>query len=208
MSGPGPTRRHPRSARTAHGAPARSRSWRAGFLLLGILAGIGAVFLGLGYVVNPWAHQLPGRPALVGYWAGTMTLAGDEREIVVRLNQSGGRGSPGLNLAGKAHMCDTEGAGRGDYVVRGRTLNFRGTRFSIGLTSGSDEQGTQVGGIDGTWDGADLLRLRAHPYTIGPDGKGRSRTSADANKGSVDDQGNTIRFDLRRSTENAFNTTC
>jgi hypothetical protein len=182
-----------------------ARGFRALLLLIGILAGIGAVFLGLGYVTQPWAHPLPGRPALVGYWAGTMTfMPGDERTVAVRLTESGGRGSPEVNLGGTARMCGAEFRG-GEYVITGRILNFRGTRFAMGFKTGA-APGPHLGGIDGNWDGADLLQLRTKLYTITPDGVGHASTSTDA-KGRLDKTGR-ISFELRRSTKDAFNSAC
>ena len=137
-------------------------------MLFGILIVIGAILFGLGYLTNPWAHPLPGRPALVGYWAGTLTFGPEEkRTLALQLSQAGGRGVPGFNLSGRARLCG--GKGTMDYGVGGRTRNFSGTRISFELVSASEPPGPRVGLIEGSWDGADLLQLRTRLYTIGSD---------------------------------------
>ncbi len=208
MNGRVPADSRPRLARAIFGGVLRSRSSRrATFMLFGIFIVIGAILFGLGYVTNPWAHPLPGRPALVGYWAGTLTFGPeDERAFALQLSQSGGRGVPGFNLSGRGRICGH--GGTMDYRVGGRTKNFSGTRISFGLVSDSEPPGPRLGAIEGSWDGAELLQLRTRLYTVGTDGLGRAKVSAHAKKGNVDDQGDTIVFELRRSTEDAFKATC
>jgi hypothetical protein len=192
--------------------PARRRTrYGIGLIAIGLLA-YAAVF-GLEHLVNPWSLSFPGHPALVGYWSGTMTFGpGDDRDVAIhmwRYDPGGGGGVPSgeaPDLVGRARICGPTDAST--YEVTGKALNFMGTRFTVGLRVDSVQAGKNPEALNGTWDGADLIRVRTGLHTVGSDGVAGGEASTDARTGDVDVKDGDIRFELRRSDKEAFGSAC
>jgi hypothetical protein len=84
----------------------------------------------------------------------------------------------------------------------------RAPASQLGFGSDSLPPGTDPDVTEGTWDGADLLRLRTRPYTLEPNGVAHGETDIGAGPVSSDLPTWAIQFGLRRSTEEAFDAAC
>lgn len=191
------------------GSPRRRKRYMIVLLAVGVLA-YGAVY-GIEHLLNPWALSFPGHPSLVGYWSGTMTFGpGDDRNVALhmwRLDVGGGGGpAEHPDLVGNAQICDRTGVST--YAVSGHVQNFTGTRFEIGLTSDPVTAGKHPEALEGTWDNAHLIQARTGLYTVDSGGVAGGKASADAETGNVDVEDDNIRFELRRSSEDAFTSIC
>jgi hypothetical protein len=169
--------------------------------ILGIL-GLGVAFLvfyyPLHWALNPWAVALPGKPALAGYWQGSVEFApGDERRIVLHLvgEPPGRRSSSGID--GAAKVCGATQNTR--YEIWGDPDNYSGTRFSLHSRRTSTGPGSFLNGLTGEWDGADLLTVAAQVTVVDADGGARY---------SASDPRPPLRFPLHRSTSEAFDAAC
>lgn len=183
----------PRSARRS------GRKWVA-FLMLGVgLAIIGAIAIVDRGTAPPWARAHDGHPALTGYWQGRMTFAhGDDRLIVFRLLRfTGARGGNGkANLTGEAMLCGSTGTARA--TLYGAALDPQSSRLTIGFSWKKPfVPGLFPEGIEGSWDGRDLIGGSSELGRRAPDGA--------TSMGSDDP---VIHYELHRSTSSNFNSGC
>ncbi|MER7440723.1 hypothetical protein [Micromonospora avicenniae] len=136
-----------------------------------IVVGVGVVY-GLHWAANPWALSLPGRPALTGYWQGTVPYGpSDDRRIVLHLTDDPPSATdrcgdcPGME--GAAKVCD---AGQIEtYELWGDASNYRGTRFALHTRPGADGPGPRLNELHGEWDG-DLVRISTSLIVLKDDG--------------------------------------
>jgi hypothetical protein len=121
----------------------------------------------------PWAFDHEGRPALTGLWVGRLTTAtGQSRGVLLELllpkpNRRHGftrswRQSPHGTLGGSARVCDPQGQVR-SYTVDGKPADRQATQinFFAGPSERPVPNGLTLSWVQGTWDGANQLDLRA-----------------------------------------------
>jgi hypothetical protein len=175
-------------------------------LYLSIL-GLGIAFLvfyyPLHWALKPWAVALPGKPALAGYWTGTVSFApGDERRIVLHIvGEPPGRGRGGPDIDGAAKVCGATQNTR--YEVWGGPDNYAGTRFTLRTRSSTDGPGRYLNGLtNGEWDGQHLLTVQTTLTTREADGSSRSVTGTDQPPDPP------LRFQLHRGSEAEFTAAC
>jgi hypothetical protein len=185
--------------------------------LIIVVAAVEGAYIGVSYLLTPWARVNNGHPPLVGYWQGEMRIEpGETRKVVLHLRpfrtvrefllrgsqEIGETRTPDLRAA--ATVCGSNGSAR--YRGSGDVANRDGTRFAFGLTPDGEALGRHPDHIEGIWDGQDRLDLITRLYTSGPDGA-RGEASVAAVPGTADDSG-VIRFEMRRISEQAFDAAC
>ncbi|MEO3930489.1 hypothetical protein ABGB07_42580 [Micromonosporaceae bacterium B7E4] len=129
-------------------------------------------------VLNPWARSLTGDPLLTGTWKGDLPVAGGgQHAMMLRLGRvpwkGGGRCSNCATIEGTARVCAPDKPPDG-YAISGRIRNWSGTEFRLDAAANKRQPGTytDLGRLDGEWDGRNTIRLRTEPYVIvvNPDG--------------------------------------
>lgn len=101
-------------------------------------------------------------------------------------------------------MCGPKSSTR--YHGRGDVADRQGTRFTFGLAPSGPVPGKHLSGIEGIWDGEDRLELTTRLYTQGPEGAiGDASIAA---RPQASDRTGVIWFEMRRSTEEAFDAAC
>lgn len=204
--------------RTAIAALFGSRVPRIVIVLLAILVAAEGAYLAVRRVQTPWARSQDGHPPLVGYWQGELTFApGDRRRVLVHLREFQTvrefllRGSdtrsdspqPDIRVVAKA--CGP--TGRAQYQGSGDVANRDGTRFRFGVSPDAPVRGRHPSNLEGTWDGKDRLELAGRLATHAADGSASVTASASARPSGSEDDG-VVRFELRRTTEQAFDAAC
>lgn len=183
--------------RTELQRPRRRRKRKLGrhlFVVAVIFAvGLGAKY-GLELAFDPWASPLTGKPTLTGYWEGKVSFAsGDDRQFVLQLSNTD-RGK--IDIEGVGKTCGAVGAAT--YEVWGDALNYRGTRFTLRIRLSKEAPGLRLSGLDGVWDGGDVLKVFAGSTAVDPDGAYRS------NHQPADPPP----FEMRRVSKATFETAC
>ena len=178
------------------------RKMRAAVTLIGVsVLGLGVV-MGLQWAFDPWSMSLPGRATLTGHWQGEVTYGPDDnRRIVLELTYSRGRR---LNIGGSAKVCGTQNA---SYRIFGDTHDYSGSRFTLDPRWLEDKPGLYLKDLEGEWDG-DLLRFHGALTLVHPDGSVRwsSTTNADGTVTTSEDP--QVRFEMRRSTSDEYDSAC
>jgi hypothetical protein len=181
-----------------------SRRKRYIIALVGLAAVFFTVFYGFFWLTNPWAVSLPGKPALTGHWHGELSFApGDNRRVFLELrgDPPGSKcrgGCPKIKGTGK--VC---GAGQNTtYEIWGSPLNYSGTRFSLHTRSTTEGLGSYLNGLNGEWDGNDLVTVGTSLTVRGSDGAARATASTDRPPDPP------LRFEMQRGSEAAFDGAC
>jgi hypothetical protein len=117
-------------------------------------------------ILDPWALPVPGRPTLLGDWAGTLRTASgmhfgvalhlDYREIDWSRTRRRGRSPRRDNLEGRGVLCNRHGE-RIDYRLFGDTNDRDGTSVDLDLSSVETGTTSNGWGFDARWDGERLL---------------------------------------------------
>lgn len=152
----------------------------AGLLVLCIATGWSDVAL------NPWARSLTGDPLLIGTWRGELPAAdGGVRPMELRL----ARVPPRTNRSSCSSCPDIEGTARicapgqtpDGFTISGDPRNWSGTEFRLSAAANKRPPGTytNLGELEGEWDGHDTIRLHAKPYIIVVNPDGSTTVSSD-----------------------------
>jgi hypothetical protein len=182
--------------------------------LVGPIAGLALVVVALNaidYTLHPWVYSWSGQ-TLTGYWYGEIEFEpGDRRQIVLHLTRDlwdldGTRSRESRStIEGAAKICGPRGRTR--YRIAGATHNRSGTPLRLGFGGGDLPAGKHLNATEGAWDGEDRLDLSASLYTVAATGVAHGVASADAQT-TASDRTPKIRFELKRSSKHAFDSTC
>lgn len=160
------------------------------------------VLVGMQWAMYPWSMSLPGRATLTGHWQGEVTYGPDDkRRIVLELTYSRGRGP---SIGGNAKVCGTQNAA---YRIFGDTHDYSGSRFKLDPSWLEDKPGLYLNHLEGEWDG-DLLRFHGALTLIHPDGSTRSSSTTNADGTVIMSEDPQVRFEMRRSTSDDYDSAC
>jgi hypothetical protein len=191
-------------------ATSPARFWMA---IVGLGLGFIAFYVLLEAILAPWARSLVGDSTLTGEWQGEMTLpTGTTHLVWIAITRPLTTGScyncP--SMEGRIATCHT--AKIRDYDMWGSALTWGGETFE--LKAREAERGeVRLLQLDGTWDGADEIKLtttlvapdvpRTLRSEIGPDGQ-----IVESVIGGHPDTRAPITFSMARGTRRDFETRC